>query len=50
MVSGSDEDMGAGGGHAPDIIKIAALPNILPSSITATGSALPSSLSRACFT
>ncbi|MEO5717262.1 MAG: urease subunit alpha [Chthoniobacterales bacterium] len=27
---------GAGGGHAPDIIKIAALPNILPSSITAT--------------
>ena len=27
---------GAGGGHAPDIIKIAGLPNILPSSITAT--------------
>jgi urease subunit alpha len=27
---------GAGGGHAPDIIKIASLPNILPSSITAT--------------
>lgn len=27
---------GAGGGHAPDIIKIAALANVLPSSITAT--------------
>jgi urease subunit alpha len=27
---------GAGGGHAPDIIKIAGLPNVLPSSITAT--------------
>lgn len=27
---------GAGGGHAPDIIKIASLPNVLPSSITAT--------------
>lgn len=27
---------GAGGGHAPDIIKVAALPNVLPSSITAT--------------
>jgi urease subunit alpha len=27
---------GAGGGHAPDFIKIAGLPNILPSSITAT--------------
>jgi urease subunit alpha len=27
---------GAGGGHAPDIIRVAALPNVLPSSITAT--------------
>lgn len=27
---------GAGGGHAPDVIKIAGLPNVLPSSITAT--------------
>jgi urease subunit alpha len=27
---------GAGGGHAPDIIKIASLGNVLPSSITAT--------------
>jgi urease subunit alpha len=27
---------GAGGGHVPDILKIASLPNVLPSSITAT--------------
>lgn len=27
---------GAGGGHAPDIIKLAALPNVLPSSTTPT--------------
>lgn len=27
---------GAGGGHAPDIIKVASLSNVLPSSITAT--------------
>jgi urease subunit alpha len=27
---------GAGGGHAPDIIRVAGLPNVLPSSITAT--------------
>lgn len=27
---------GAGGGHAPDIIRVASLPNVLPSSITAT--------------
>lgn len=27
---------GAGGGHAPDIIRVAGLPNVLPSSISAT--------------
>jgi urease subunit alpha len=27
---------GAGGGHAPDIIKVAALPNVLPSSTNPT--------------
>lgn len=27
---------GAGGGHAPDMIKVAGLPNVLPSSISAT--------------
>lgn len=37
---------GAGGGHAPDFIKIAGLPNVLPSSITATIPYTPSTVNE----